>query len=312
MPTNPRMMPVSHMPFAAGSFFLADEAEHDRGDREEQAEVEPRRDEADDAADEREDAEDRAWCGRRGRIGGSDVPGLRGRSGLRRAVGRSCRSGGRGRRHGRDGGAGLLGKVRIGHGSVPLDAVVVAVTTMAGRARCRSIRGIRYLAFTLSRCVRHAQIRNGFVISRHERRIPSMNDPIGVDQTWISVTGSVESAPKSRSDGRMPRHHELRAERRDHRAVVGAERQRRHAKRDARGIGALLGDLRGAGRSRRRRRPAGVAARRGRRTRRWPSRPARRRPPRGNSPRRRRAESAARPPRAAPPTARRRSSAPRS
>ena len=22
MPTNPRMMPVSHMPFAAGSFFL--------------------------------------------------------------------------------------------------------------------------------------------------------------------------------------------------------------------------------------------------------------------------------------------------
>ena len=61
--------------------------------------------------------------------------------------------------------------------------------------------------------------------------------------TWISVTGSVESAPKPRVDGRAPGHDQLGGERRDHRAVVGAQRQRRDADGHAGGIRPLERDV---------------------------------------------------------------------
>ena len=46
------------------------------------------------------------------------------------------------------------------------------------------------------------------------------------------MTGSVESAPKSRPDGACPALTSWRAERGDHRAVVGAQAQRRDAQLD--------------------------------------------------------------------------------
>ena len=61
--------------------------------------------------------------------------------------------------------------------------------------------------------------------------------------TWISVTGSVESAPKPQRRRRAAGHDQLRGEGGDHRAVVGAQRQRRDPQRDARGIRSLDRDV---------------------------------------------------------------------
>ena len=180
-------------------------------------------------------------------VGGRGLAVRRRRRGRRRAVSGRRRRGGRHRR------ARLVGKVRIGHGRCSPRCCGCGGRRASGAGGvARAIRGIRCLRCTHYRggCTLHSLCAAG-------RR-----------QTWISVTGRVESAPNARSDGAVPRHDELRAERGDHRAVVGAERQRRNAQRDARGIRPLLRPPRAAARWRRRRRRAAAAARRGRRRRR--------------------------------------------